>query len=92
MQKFYLVLISIARNFNAIAKHTSTDLTLDERTWDHRGHGTIADSLKKKIEGKLNVTKGGQLAMSCNVKSLLPREYVCIYKLRQQERFTQEGP
>ena len=86
------MLKSIARNFNAIAKHASTNSKLDETTWYHGGHGPAADSLMKKIEGKLNVTKGGQLAMSCNVKSLLPREYVCIYKLRQQERFTQEGP
>ena len=46
----------------------------------------------KKIEVKPNVTHEVQLAMTCDVKYLLPRTCAHPHELNQQEGFTQEGP
>ena len=42
----------------------------------HRGFRPVSDGLIKRIEGKHNVTKGGQIVLICNTKSLMPRAYL----------------
>ena len=44
-KKFDLVLKHIVQNCNATKNYASTDLTLDEITWAHGGHGPTADGL-----------------------------------------------
>ena len=58
-QKFDLTFKLMSHEWNAISKYASSDLTIDEKILAHRGCRPVSDSLMKRIEGKLNVTKVG---------------------------------
>ena len=82
----------MVHNYNAITNYASSNLAIDERTLVHIEYRHVLDGLMKRIEGKLNITKGGQIVLVVDSKSLILRVYAHRHKAYIDESFKQEGP
>jgi len=72
--KIFEVLI---HNLNSITKHACADQCVDESTFGHGGYGPLMDGLFGYLRNK-PFTKGGQIALACDVDRIRPR--ACVHR------------
>ena len=77
----------ISRTLTTVARDVFLHLMLDHTVWARRGHSPVVDSLMTKIEGKLKITKGEKLVMSCDVRCLILRVCLLPHKAQEQQGF-----
>ena len=91
--KYDYIFNTIVHNTNAITLYASLDLSGDETSFPHQGHGETGTGLVAAVKGKPAISKGMQSVIVSDAEYIRPRAYLHRHKKNKRyPGFSFEGP